>query len=34
VNRAIGKHLIGMREIGAIMYLWLQPNQPSEEDDF
>ena len=34
VNRAIEKRLIGMREIGAVTYLWLLPNQPSEEDDF
>ena len=34
VNRAIEKRLIGMREIGAVTYLWLLPNQPSGEDDF
>jgi hypothetical protein len=34
INRAIEKELIGMREIGAITYIWLVPKQPSEDDDF
>ena len=34
INRAIEKQLIGMREIGAITYLWLLSQQPSEDDDF
>jgi len=34
INRAIEKQLIGMREIGAITYIWLLPKQPSEDDDF
>jgi hypothetical protein len=34
INRAIEKQLIGMREIGAITYLWLLPQQPGEDDDF
>src|SRR5262245_20824519 len=34
INRAIEKRLIGMREIEAVTYLWLLPNQPSGEDDF
>jgi hypothetical protein len=34
INRAIEKRLIGMREIGAVTWLWLLPNLPSEDDDF
>jgi hypothetical protein len=34
INRAIEKELIGMREIGAITYLWLLPKQPSEDEEF
>jgi hypothetical protein len=34
INRAIEKRLIGMREVGAVTYLRLLPNQPSGEDDF
>jgi hypothetical protein len=34
INRAIEKQLIGMREIGAITYLWLLPRQPGEDDEF
>jgi hypothetical protein len=34
INRAIEKGLIGMREIGAVTWLWLLPNLPSEDDDF
>src|SRR5262249_39071861 len=34
INRAIEKRLIGMREIGAITYLWLLSNQPNLDEDF
>jgi hypothetical protein len=34
LNRAIEKQLIGMREIGAITYLWLVPKHPDEGGDF
>jgi hypothetical protein len=34
INRAIEKRLIGMREIGAITYLWLQSSQPNLDEDF
>jgi hypothetical protein len=34
INRAIEKQLIGMREVGAVTYLWLLPKQPPEDDDF
>jgi hypothetical protein len=34
IDRAIEKELIGMREIGAVTYLWLLPKQPSEDEEF
>jgi hypothetical protein len=34
INRAIEKQLIGMREIGAITYLWLLAQHPGEDEDF
>jgi AAA domain-containing protein len=34
IERAAEKQLIGVREIGRATYLWLLPNQPSDEDDF
>ena len=34
INRAIEKRLIGMREIGAVTYLWLLPNQSNADEDF
>ena len=34
INRAIEKRLIGMRESGAVTYLWLLPNQLNADEDF
>ena len=34
LERAAEKQLVGVREMGPVTYLWLLPNQPTEEDDF